>query len=305
MTLTPRPPVVVGVDGSEGSHAALEWAVDEAGRRHVPLHLVSAWISDYSAGATAHLQQGVEDVCRADLESASAYVRTAAPGTELGTRLVHAQPASALIAASRTAQAVVVGSRGLGAVSEAFLGSTSIQLAAHASCPVVVVPKHARSTEGRVVVGVDGSALSAEATAYAFDQASRRGLGLTVLHAWDTSIYTSRLAMTVLVETWDELEVEQEIITSAAIAGWRDTYPEVDVETRVVPGRPADILAEASQHAALVVVGSRGRGGFRGLLLGSVSRSVLHRAASPVVVVRPFPPDPPPSAPADPTRRPS
>ncbi|MEO7234266.1 MAG: universal stress protein [Lapillicoccus sp.] len=305
MTLSPRPPVVVGVDGSVSSHAALEWAVDEAGRRHLPLHLVSAWISDYSAETTAHLQRSVEDGCRADLESARAQVRTAAPDMEVETSLVNAQPASALIAASRTAQAVVVGSHGLGAVTQAFVGSTCMQLAAHASCPVVVVRKTARDTAGRVVVGVDGSALSADATAYAFDQASRRGLGLTALHAWDASIYTSRLAMTVLVETWDELEVEQAIITSAAIARWRDTYPEVDVETRVVPGRPADVLAEASQHAELLVVGSRGRGGFRGLLLGSVSRSVMHRAACPVVVVRPFPPDPPLSAPADPTRRPS
>jgi nucleotide-binding universal stress UspA family protein len=287
---TPRP-LVVGVDGSEGSRLAVAWAVDEATRRHLPLTALCAWQSDYAPETVAPLVSTIEEQCRSVLEAATAEVRKLAPGIELRTSTVHAQTASALIAASRHADTVVVGSRGLGTVKEALVGSTSMQLAAYASCPVVVV-REVTARHGanrRVVVGVDGSDLSTQATGYAFEQASQRGLGLTVLHAWDASFYTSSVAMSALAETWNDLELEQEVITSAAIAGWTEKYPDVDVRTHVIQGRPADILVDASQAAELVVVGSRGRGGFRGLLLGSVSRDVLHRAHCPVAVIRPFP----------------
>ena len=141
------------------------------------------------------------------------------------------------------------------------------------------------------MVGVDGSDLSNEATGYAFEQASGRGLGLTVLHAWSANVYTSGVALTALSEPWRELAAEQERITSEAIAQWAATFPNVDVLIRVTQGRPADVLVDASAGAELVVVGSRGRGGFRGLLLGSVSRGVLHQAHCPVAVLRRFPPD--------------
>ena len=119
------------------------------------------------------------------------------PELDISTNTVHAQAASALIAASRHADTVVVGARGVGALTEAFLGSTSMQVAAYASCPVVVVREPLRIHGGprRVVVGVDGSDLSNEATGYAFEQASGRGLGLTVLHAWSANMYTSGVAL--------------------------------------------------------------------------------------------------------------
>jgi nucleotide-binding universal stress UspA family protein len=104
-------------------------------------------------------------------------------------------------------------------------------------------------------------------------------------------VYTSGVALTALVEPWSELVAEQERITSEAIAQWATQFPNVDVWTRVMQGRPADVLVDASEGAELVVVGSRGRGGFRGLLLGSVSRSVMHRAHCPVAVIRPLTPN--------------
>lgn len=292
MTAT-TPHVVVGVDGAESSRQALDWAVEEATRRHLPLRVVCAWQSDYSAETVARLSPSMEDHSRAVVEAAAAHARTTSPGLDVSTSIVHAQAASALIAASRHADTVVVGARGVGALTEALAGSTSMQLAAYASCPVVVVRETAggRTRPRRVVVGVDGSDLSTEATGYAFEQASARGLGLTVLHAWNANVYTSGVALSALVEPWDELVAEQQEITGEAIARWADTFPDVDVHTEVTQGRPADVLVDASQDAELVVVGSRGRGGFRGLLLGSVSRSVLHRAHCPVAVVRPFSPD--------------
>jgi nucleotide-binding universal stress UspA family protein len=289
MTTSSTPSVVVGVDGSDSGRQALDWAVEEATRRRLPLHLLFAWSSDYAAETVAPMVPSIEEDCRSILEAAAADARTVSPGVEVRTSTVHAQAASALIAASRHADTVVVGSRGFGRVQSSFLGSTSMQIAAHAACPVVVVREPGVRHDGtrRIVVGVDGSDLSIEATGYAFAQASQRGLGLTVLHAWDANAFTSSVALSVVVEPWAELEAEQEEITSAAIAGWTEKYPQLDVRAQVVQGRPADILLDACEGAELLVVGSRGRGGFRGLLLGSVSRHVLHRAHCPVAVVRP------------------
>jgi nucleotide-binding universal stress UspA family protein len=284
------PNMVVGVDGSYSSREALDWAVEEATRRRLPLHLVCAWQSDYAAETVAPLVPSIEDECRTIVETAAAHARTASPGLDVSTSTVHAQAASALIAASRRADTVVVGSRGVGAVTEALLGSTSMQLAAYSSCPVVVVrqPVAGLDSSRRVVVGVDGSDLSAKATGYAFEQASGRSRGITVLHAWNPSVYYSGVALSALVEPWEEVMAEQELITLEAIAPWTEKFPDVDVRTQVMQGRPADVLVDASESAKLVVVGSRGRGGFRGLLLGSVSRSVLHRAHCLVAVIRPF-----------------
>lgn len=285
--------VVVGVDGSDSSLQALDWAVEEATRRHLTLRVLCAWHSDYPAESVARVADGMADDSRSIVEAAAERARAAGPELDISTNTVQAQAASALIAASRHADTVVVGARGVGALTEAFLGSTSMQVAAYASCTVVVVrePLSIHGGPRRVVVGVDGSDLSNEATGYAFEQASGRGLGLTVLHAWSANVYTSGVALTALSEPWRELAAEQERITSEAIAQWAATFPNVDVLIRVTQGRPADVLVDASAGAELVVVGSRGRGGFRGLLLGSVSRSVLHQAHCPVAVLRRFPPD--------------
>jgi nucleotide-binding universal stress UspA family protein len=236
---------------------------------------------------------GIADDSRSIVDAAAAHARTVSPGLDVSSSTVRAQAASALIAASRHADTVVVGAHGTGALAEVLLGSTSLQLAAYASCPVVVVREPPTGQVGprRVVVGVDGSDLSTEATGYAFEQASARGRGLTVLHAWNANVYTSGVALSALMEPWGELVAEQELITTEAIARWAEKFPNVHVRTHVMQGRPADVLVDASEGAELVVVCSRGRGGFRGLLLGSVSRNVLHRAHCPVAVVRPFSPD--------------
>jgi nucleotide-binding universal stress UspA family protein len=285
--------VVVGVDSSDSSLQALDWAVDEATRRHLSLQVLCAWQSDYTAETVAPVVDGMADDSRSIVGTAAAHARAASPELDVSTSTVQAQAASALIAASRHADTVVVGARGLGALTEALLGSTSMQLAAYASCPVVVVrePSTRLGEPRRVVVGVDGSDLSTEAAGYAFEQASGRRLGLTVLHAWNADVYTSGVALTALVEPWGELVAEQRLITADAIGRWAEKFPDVEVQTLVMQGRPADVLVDASERAELVVVGTRGRGGFRGLLLGSVSRSVLHRAHCPVAVIRPFRPN--------------
>ena len=280
------PPIVVGVDGSKSSRRALEWAIDEANRRRRPLWLICAWTLDYSAGMNGRLAPYLQDDCERILADARRQVQTQAPALSVSTLTTQRQPVSALIDASRQAFLVVVGSRGLGALHLALAGSTSMGVAAHAQCPVVVVHEESEpKPAGRVVVGVDGSPASTEALRYAFDQANERGLGLTAVHAWGISLMEGAFAGAGLVENLDKLGHEQQALTGEWIDPCREQFPNVDVQIKVTQARPVDALLDASNQAQLLVVGSRGRGGFTGLLLGSVSRGVLHRAHCPVAVV--------------------
>ena len=126
-----------------------------------------------------------------------------------------------------------------------------------------------------------------DAVAYAVAQAALRGSDLTVVHAWDVGLVEGALALNAPIEVWEAFEDERVAMTAETVAGWSEKYPDVEVKTTVVRGRPADVLVKASAEAELLVVGSRGHGGFLGLMLGSVSRLVLHLAACPVAVVRP------------------
>lgn len=286
MNDSPAPlPIVVGVDGSTSSKRALEWAIEEANRRRRPLWLICAWTVDYSAGMTGMLTPYLQEECERLLADARREVETRAPTLTISMQTVQGQPASALIDASTQAFLVVVGSRGVGSLYLALAGSTSMGVAAHGQCPVVVVHEQGEPRPaGRVVVGVDGSRVGAEALRYAFDQANERGLGLTAVHAWGISLMEGAFGVG-LVENLEKLGREQQVLTGEWIDPWRQEFPDVDVQIKVTQARPVDALVDASQEAELLVVGSRGHGGFTGLLLGSVSRGVLHRALCPVAVI--------------------
>jgi nucleotide-binding universal stress UspA family protein len=196
------------------------------------------------------------------------------------------RPARILLEHARHAQLVVVGSRGHGDFSALLLGSTSLQVAMHAPCPVIVVrwPRPGAvsgPSVGRIVVGIDGSELSESAVAFAFDEADRRDVGLTALHAWE-----SPLPEALPTHEWQAVEDEERALLAERLAGWGEKYPDVDVDHRVVRGDAIANLVAESVGAELTVVGSRGAGGFRGLVLGSVSHGLLHHAGSPVAVVR-------------------
>jgi nucleotide-binding universal stress UspA family protein len=186
---------------------------------------------------------------------------------------------------------VVVGSSGLDRVTEFILGSVTQQVVAHAACPVAVVPSSVSDEpgieSGRVVVGIDGSELSVDATHIAFEEASLRRAGLTLLHVWNSPGYDS--AGVVVPDTFNLEEAHSDELRAMAetVAGLGEKYPDVHVQQRLRQGRPAKALADASRGAALVVVGSRGHGGFASLMLGSTSRALLHHASCPVLVVKP------------------
>lgn len=191
---------------------------------------------------------------------------------------------------SKQADMVVVGCRGQGAVAGALLGSVSSGLVHHAHCPVAVVhdedPLTSRSPQAPVVVGIDGSPTSELATEIAFDEASRRGVGLVALHAWNDMGPLDFASVNWAPIEWRNIKDQEEELLAERLCGWQERYPDVVVHKIVVSDRPAPRLLEQAQTAQLVVVGSHGRGGFPGMLLGSVSRAVVNSARIPVIVAR-------------------
>jgi nucleotide-binding universal stress UspA family protein len=294
-TPTPHGAVVVGVDGSPSSDLAVDWAVEEADRRRLPLHLLHVFVQDYPM--TVGLPPRVEDlstIAESVMADAAERVARLAPDLRVTAAVHGGSAAKNIIDASTRADTVVVGTRGRHGLARVLLGSTAGQVAAHGVCPVVVVrqtPPLARSVDRRVIVGVDGGGLAHDAVGYAFAQASSRGASLTVAHAWSLQYAGDALAVPYTSEVDEEVELSQRAMVAEAIAGWREKYPDVEVHQQIVRSAAVELLTKDSAGADLLVVGSRGRGGFAGLLLGSVSRHVLQLAECPVAVVHNRPVD--------------
>jgi nucleotide-binding universal stress UspA family protein len=286
--------VVVGVDGSEPAAAALDWAVRQAaleGRELTVVHAcgvpgVMADFEDIVAN-----ERGLRSVGRSIAREAVADARLEDPTVAVDSMVTMGHPETVLLEASETADLVVVGARGRGTVASALLGSVSATLAREAHCPVVIIRGSEEVTghdERRVVVGVDGTPVSSAAVEFAFRMASLRQAPLTLLHAtWDLR---EQAASVIDVRTYRDkvnLSEEEERLVAETVAGLCEKYPDVTVTETYRRGDPVRQLVEASRHAALVVVGSRGRRLLATTLLGSVSRGVVERAYCPVAVVRP------------------
>ncbi|MEU9607251.1 universal stress protein [Streptomyces sp. NPDC048057] len=286
-------PVVVGVDGSESSLTAVEVAAREARLRGVGLRVVHAFIwpkmhVNLEPSPVGPREGGLRNLAERYLRDAVERARQSEPDVEVTQDLVTGESLTVLEALSREASLVVVGSRGMGGFVGLLVGSTAVHLAAHGRCPVLVVRGEAEPT-GPVLIAVDGSPEADEAVGFAFVEASLRGAELVALHAWNT--WTERGGddpghPSNLVDGIDRLRDTEERLLSEALSGWQDKYPDVTVHRRLVHDRVRQALIEASEDAQLVVMGARGRGGFAGLLLGSVSQALLHHSHCPVAVVR-------------------
>ena len=281
-----RRPVVVGIDDRPASRVALDWAIDHASRRRRPLHILHA--CHVPPGSRLDPEEDAADRARpAALAEAVSRALALAPHLEVTTERPTTKPSVALVDASKEADCLVVGARGRGALVGAFLGTTSLDVAARADCPVVVVRELSEptATPPRVVVGADGSKVSAAAIGYGFAQASERLLPLTVVHVWAPDFGTPLALRRATSDLLSDAQQEQ-ALAAEEIAGWSEKFPDVRVNRHVLRGHPVKALVDHSEGADLLVVGSRGRGGFAGMLLGSVSQGVLQHAHCPVAVVR-------------------
>lgn len=275
--------VVVGFDGSPDAVRALRWAVDAVQVTGHPLRVVVArgdlhtlgrWADEWTSGLAAE---------RLD-EARKLLAEQGAQDPELVVR--DGLAPAVLTEESASAELLVIGSRGLGAIAGSLQGSVSQQVTRHASCPVVVVRAAADERNDRVVVGVDGSPHSLEALDFAVGHAAARGRPLTVIYVpegWRAYVVGPPSGL--VPELVAELEKQDARVVSR-VEDVLARHPEVHGEVHQVDDHPARALADASQSAALVVVGSRGRGAFAGMALGSVSADVVRQAACPVAVVR-------------------
>jgi nucleotide-binding universal stress UspA family protein len=288
MTTSSAGSVVIGVDGSESSLDAVRLAAREAALRKRPLLVVHAFawalmrvpLGPHPLGPP---DGGLRNQADGLVADAVEEARKVAPEVRVTARIVDGTVAPVLLAEASDAHMVVLGDRGLGGFSGLLVGSVAVQVVAHATCPVVVA-KGERHPNGPVVVGVDGSAVSDRAVGFAFEEASLRDAPLVAIHTWDFPMPTEFGNPLPLVYDQEIADAEERVL-SEAIAGWGERFPDVAVTRRVHQSRPAKALVDESEQAQLIVVGARGRGGFTGLLLGSVSQSVLHHSRCPVAIV--------------------
>jgi nucleotide-binding universal stress UspA family protein len=273
---------VVGVDGTEGALDAVAWAAREADLRHLPLRIVHAFAWPLLHVPTASWRSDHESTLqsRSDrlLAEAVDTALSVSPGADVSTAVETDFPLPLLVTESTGSTYVVVGTGGPPALAEAFVGSMTGELANRAKCPVVVVRRTPAPeiVDDLVVVGVDGSALGALAVELGAEEAARRGGRLLAVHVVRHG-WSSRLGGG---DTSTGLRLLEE-----SLAGSRERFPDLRIEERVASGHVADVLVGLSGRASLLVVGARGRGGLAGLVVGSVTQTLLHRAQCPVLVL--------------------
>ena len=291
--------IVVGYDGSPGAMIALRWALAAARRQHVGVRLVrvvewpvrvgpatptpSSWpVTQAHRDAQDALDRALATVGSTDLE------------VPVAASVLEGPPAAVLGEVSAHARMLVLGDRGRGGFAGLLLGSVAVAAAAHATAPLVVVrgedPLDRQALP--VVVGVDDSPAARAAVATAFAEADSRGVELVALRAWRPPAVWSSLGRPRFDDQVDELEMAERRLLEGTLTSARASFPAVTATVRLEVAGAAKAIIDSSRGAQLVVVGSHGRGGFHGLLLGSVSQQVLHHAHCPVLVVRAPVPEP-------------
>ncbi len=273
--------IVVGYDGSGDADRGLEWAIDYARVHDLPIEVFSA------AGDLEYLPERTS----ADIDALVERWRARASATleesgltEWRTTTDPGKVVPALLEASDGAPLLVLGAQGHSRIGGMLIGSVSQHLTRHASCPVVVV-RGPRTDRKRIVVGTDGSEVSAKALEFAFQHAELVGATVVAVHGVAVSALNGPFDVAVAPSVAAELSAAEQLLAET-VAASRQEHPDVPVELLALPVPAVRALADASSRASLLVVGTRGLGGFMGLLLGSVSGAVLQHAECPVVVVR-------------------
>ncbi|MGW3645199.1 universal stress protein [Streptomyces sp. NPDC000878] len=286
-------PVVVGVDGSEPSLRAVDWAADEAALRGVPLRLVyaSLWERYEGAALAQDLGRSSEQVLAdkiVDAGAKRAHRREA--DLKISAEVLPDDAVSALLREGRNASALVLGSRGRSGIAELLLGSVSLAVAARSDCPVIVLrgshDERARpGIEQRIVLGVGEDAESAAAVSFAFQEAADRYAGLQAVRAWRWPAHETTDYPLMTGEPARHHEQRATGILDVALRDAVRDHPSVQVRRQTAEGPARKVLVDASATADLLVVGARRRKGHFGLQLGRVAHAVLHHSACPVAVV--------------------
>lgn len=284
-------PVVVSVGGKSGSNTAVDWAADLAATTHralVVAHVVVPPIVRLRASDLLEEEQRVAETGRTRVAEATARALERHPGLEVTSSITVGDALPLLLEQAQGAAVLVSGSR-RGGERRSSGGSVSLALTRHAPCPVVVA--RAQADHGplaqRVVLGVDGTAASRSAAAFAFGYAAMHGLHVVALHgSWERLARGSSVLSLLSASDEHGPTAEEELTISETVAGLPERYPDVEFRDDHRSTDPAEALVEASQTAQLVVVGSRGLGAVASFLLRSVSTSVVEHAHCPVAVVR-------------------
>ncbi|CAM5566059.1 universal stress protein [Streptomyces aurantiogriseus] len=283
-------PLVVGVDGSEPSLRAVDWAADEAVLRGVPLRVVYACLWERYEGAALARDIGkpsalplAQDVVGAAAQRA----RARHPELKVTADVVFEEPEYALVREGRNASALVVGTRGRSGIAELLLGSVSLAVAAHADCPVIVLRgshdnQATPPVRGRVVVGIGEEAKASAVVKFAYEEAQRRGVPLEAVRAWRCPAHETTDHPLLAGEP---ARLHEERAVEELEAALQDVPADIDVRRRTVEGHARRVLLDASHEADLLVVGARRREGHFGLQLGRVAHAALHHSACPVAVV--------------------
>jgi nucleotide-binding universal stress UspA family protein len=283
-------PIVVGVDGSEPSLRAVDWAADEAAVRGLPLRLVYASLWERYEGSSLAEDVGKpsEQVRAEDIVATAARrARRRQPDVKVSTDVLSEEPEYVLVRESRSASALVTGTRGRSGLAEALLGSVSLTVAGHAQCPVIVVrgnhDNQARTgTHGRVVLGVGERPAGSAAVRFAFEEARRRGVPVDVVRAWRCPAHESTDHPLMAGEP---ARLHEQQAVEALETALQDVPADVESHRRIVEGHARTVLVDASRDADLLIVGAKRRPGHYGLQLGRVAHGVLHYSACPVVIV--------------------
>ncbi|MEU8875957.1 universal stress protein [Streptomyces javensis] len=284
-------PLVVGIDGSDSSLRALDWAVDEATLHARPLRLIyaSRW-ERYEEGLASYAgSPSGEVVAEHIVASCVERARLRSPAVRISGEVLPDDPVSALLRAGREAFALVTGSRGWSELAETLLGSVSLAVAARATCPVFVVrgPERDRRGTGRpVVLGVGHLTHDAAAVRFAYREARARGAELHAIRAWRRPAHAQPSRPPLMHEAAHLLYEERATtILDEALRQIPCDDGEMVCRRKVVEGPAHRVLLAASAGADLLVVGALRPPGDSGLRLGRVSHAVLHQADCPVAVV--------------------
>ncbi|MGW2089648.1 universal stress protein [Streptomyces sp. NPDC001880] len=288
-----RLPVVVGVDGSEGSLRALDWAAAEAARSRLPMRIVYASLWEHYEGlrpAVDNERPGEQVLAENLVASAQDRVRELSPEVDVVADVQPEDPVAALVRESHKAALVVLGSRGRGRIAGMILGSVGLSLAGRSHCPVVVIPTAPpvapTEPDGRVVVGISDAAEPSAAAVFALAQAAARHAELVAVRAW------RRPALELLshppfpgAPASPQRRRAEEHLEEVLTALTEQDDSGTVVHRSVAQGPAHHVLIDAAKEAELLVVGARRSSKWHGLQLGPVNHAVLHYAPCPVAVV--------------------